>query len=33
MDVETTGFGKNDRIIELALIGLDQFGDKQWEWC
>jgi len=33
LDVETTGTGKTDRIIELALIGLDQFGDKQWEWC
>lgn len=33
LDVETTGTGKTDRIIELALIGLDQFGVKQWEWC
>jgi len=33
LDVETTGTGKNDRVIELALIGLDQSGDKQWEWC
>ena len=32
-DVETTGTGNNDRIIELALIGLDQSGEKQWEWC
>lgn len=33
LDVETTGTGNNDRVIELALIGLDQSGDKQWEWC
>jgi len=33
IDVETTGTGNNDRIIELALIGLDQSGEKQWEWC
>lgn len=33
LDAETTGTGKTDRIIELALIGLDQFGEKQWEWC
>lgn len=33
LDVETTGLGKSDRIIELALIGLDQSGEKQWEWC
>jgi len=32
-DVETTGTGKKDRVIELALIGLDRSGDIQWEWC
>lgn len=32
-DVETTGTGKKDRVIELAIIGLDQSGNKQWEWC
>ncbi len=26
-DVETTGFGKNDRIIEIALVA---FKDGKW---
>lgn len=34
IDTETTGLSiHNDRIIELALIGVDQNGEKEWEWC
>lgn len=34
IDTETTGLSlRNDRIIELAVIGLDADGDKEWEWC
>lgn len=34
IDTETTGLSfKNDRIIELAVIGLDADGNKEWEWC
>lgn len=34
IDTETTGLSlENDRIIELALIGLDADGNKEWEWC
>lgn len=34
IDTETTGLNlKKDRIIELAAIGLDTDGKKEWEWC
>lgn len=34
IDTETTGVNLNtDRIIELAIIALDEDGNKQWEWC
>ena len=34
IDTETTGLSlSNDRIIELAVIGLDADGEKEWEWC
>jgi DNA polymerase-3 subunit epsilon len=34
IDTETTGLSlKNDRIIELAVIGLDADGNREWEWC
>lgn len=34
IDTETTGLSlNNDRIIELAVIGLDTDGNKEWEWC
>jgi DNA polymerase-3 subunit epsilon len=34
IDTETTGLSlKSDRIIELAVIGLDTNGNKEWEWC
>jgi DNA polymerase-3 subunit epsilon len=34
IDTETTGLSlKNDRIIELAVIGLDANVNKEWEWC
>jgi DNA polymerase III subunit epsilon len=34
VDTETTGLSPtSDRIIELAIIGLDECGEPQWEWC
>ena len=34
IDTETTGLNfASDRIIELAVIGLDSDGNKEWEWC
>lgn len=34
IDTETTGLSPTkDRIIELAIIGLDSDGNKEWEWC
>ena len=34
LDTETTGLSfTSDRIIELAIIGLDAYGNKEWEWC
>lgn len=34
IDTETTGLSfTSDRIIELAIIGLDADGNKEWEWC
>ena len=34
IDTETTGLSSTkDRIIELAIIGLDADGNKEWEWC
>lgn len=34
IDTETTGLSHaSDRIIELAIIGLDESGDVEWEWC
>ena len=34
VDTETTGLSSTkDRIIELAIIGLDADGNKEWEWC
>ena len=34
IDTETTGLSPvRDRIIELAIIGLDAQGNLEWEWC
>ncbi len=34
IDTETTGLNyRQDRIIELAVIGVDANGNKEWEWC
>ncbi|MFA7265679.1 MAG: exonuclease domain-containing protein [Candidatus Nanopelagicales bacterium] len=34
IDTETTGFRPgDDRILELAIVGLDQAGKVEWEWC
>ncbi len=34
IDTETTGLSPNDdRIIELAVIGVNLKGDTEWEWC
>jgi len=34
IDTETTGLSlTSDRIIELAVIGLDASGNQEWEWC
>jgi DNA polymerase III subunit epsilon len=34
VDTETTGLSPtSDRIIELAIIGLDECGEPEWEWC
>jgi len=34
IDTETTGLNvARDRIIEIAIIGLNADGRKQWEWC
>ena len=33
VDVETTGLDpKRDRIVELALVGLTEEGEIEWEW-
>ncbi|HEX3790003.1 MAG TPA: exonuclease domain-containing protein [Pseudonocardiaceae bacterium] len=35
VDVETTGFlaGRNDRIVEIAVVELDHTGETVREWC
>lgn len=34
IDTETTGLSlTSDRVIELAIIGLDAIGNQEWEWC
>ena len=34
IDTETTGFKPgDDRVLELAIIGLNQYGIVEWEWC
>lgn len=34
IDAETTGLSLNDdRIVELAVIGVAPNGEREWEWC
>lgn len=34
IDTETTGLSRyNDRVLEIAIIGLDATGALEWEWC
>ena len=33
IDTETTGLStRTDRIVEVAVIGLNDWGQKEWEW-
>lgn len=34
IDVETTGFAPGkDRVIEVAVVALNERGVREWEWC
>lgn len=32
LDVETTGFGNADRVVDFAIVGLGQAGNTREEW-